>query len=139
MNVDRGAGPTVRRPPDAMTLIEMIGVLAVIAVLAAVLLPVALRTLDRLASEREIATLASLGDSFRSGILRARRIPTADQWASFMATETGMELAAVTQNGRRVPRAILYDKGGWFSTNLPYAQTNYFPPGLSAPPVHARA
>lgn len=125
--------------PDAMTLIEMIGVLAVIAVLAGVMLPVAIRILDRIASEREVATLARLGETFTGAILRTRQIPTADQWANFMATETGMDVASVTQNARRVPRVVLFDKGGWFSTNLPYAQTNFSPPGLSAPPVNARA
>jgi len=128
----------VRRPRDAMTLIEMIGVLAVIAVLAGMLLPVAIRILDQLAARKEVATLSSLGEAFQNGILRTRLITNVAQWAPLLAREAGMDLTAVTQNSRRVPRVILYDKGGWLNTGLPYNQTNTSPPGLAAPPNNAR-
>lgn len=128
----------VRRPRDAMTLIEMIGVLAVIAVLAGMLLPVAIRILDQLAARKEVATLASLAQAVQSSILRTRQITNVAQWAPLLAREAGMDLTAVTQNARRVPRVILHDKAGWLQTGLPYIQTNTSPPGLVTPPANAR-
>ncbi len=126
------------RQKDAMSLIELIGVLAVVAVLAGIALPSAIRILDRIAAEREVAVLSDLGDSFRSSILRSRQIRSPSDWVSVLATEAGMEPIAVTQNPRRVQRAYLYDKGGWLgSVSFPYYQTNN-PPGLAAVPANAR-
>lgn len=123
-----------------MTLIELIGVLAIIAVLAALLIPSAIRFLDRVASEKETATLTSLGDALSTGIIRTRQVPAAANWASFIAAEAGMDAGAVTQNLRRQQRAFLHHPTSWFATTtLPYYQTNNSPPGLTAPPADARA
>ena len=48
------------------TLIEMIGVLAIMAILAAVITPNALRTLDRAAIRAEADTLHNLGDQVKN-------------------------------------------------------------------------
>jgi prepilin-type N-terminal cleavage/methylation domain-containing protein len=112
-------------PQRAMTLIEMIGVLTVIAILAGAIIPAALRILDRLASEKETATLRSLGDALKSGILKSRAIPNPgswSSWASFVATNAGLDVGSVTNTPRNRARIMMVDYGGWLSTNLPYAQ-----------------
>lgn len=131
-NLQRGGGL------HAMSLVELIGVLAILGVLVAVLVPSAIRILDRLASEKETAVLSSLGEAFRNGILRTRQIPIADSWASNIAAEAGMDLTAIAQTPRRTQRAILFDTGGWLTTGLPYRQTNGAPPGLIDRPARAR-
>src|SRR5262245_55722790 len=99
----------------AMTLIEMIGVLAILAVMAAMIFPAAIRILDRMASDKEVAALSSLGDALKTGILRTRKIPAATNWVSFIASEAGIDTTSVSQNPRKRQRAFLFNDSGWFA------------------------
>src|SRR6185369_8954956 len=49
----------------AWTLIEMIGTLALVAILAGVLLPVLVRQTDKVVADQEVATLKSFRDAFQ--------------------------------------------------------------------------
>jgi type II secretory pathway pseudopilin PulG len=117
------------------SMVEMIGVLAVIAVLAAVLFPVAIRQLDRMAFDQETARLKALGDTLQSGILRFRYIPSYTNWAPTLASQAGLDLGDVTINLRNHARVFVIDGGGWLSTNTPYAQTYAGTPNA---PINAR-
>src|SRR5690242_17648624 len=77
-----GRGLHARASQRAMTLIEVIGVLAIIAVLASVVLPALIRQTDNVVAAQESATLQSFGNAFQSSITRNRRIPgvTANDW-----------------------------------------------------------
>jgi len=119
----------------AFSLVEMIGVLAVIAVLAAMLIPNGIRYLDRVAADKEVATLKTLGDRFQSAILRQRTIPVQSSWPSFIAAEAGMGLDAVNTNPRHQTRAFVADAGGWLGTNLPFVNA---PNGTPVYPSTAR-
>src|SRR6266496_1794887 len=112
----------------AFSLIELIGGLAVIAILAAVLVPALIRQMDRIASEQESAALKSFGDTLQQSVMRKRYIPGASDWATNIATELGVDVANVTTNSRRQPRFILIDPAlriGNNSSVLPYTQTNW--------------
>lgn len=122
-------------------MIELIGVLAVIAVLAGMMIPSAIRILDQIASEREVALLGNLGNAFQKAIVRAHSIGPLADWPSLVATEAGLPTTEVTANPRRNPRVVLFDKSetGWlYNLTFPWYQTNGSPPGLSAPPANAR-
>ncbi len=111
----------------AFTLIEMIGVLAVIAILAAILIPTVMRQVDTLTSARERNSLASAGDALERSILRNRRIPSATDWASTVSTELGVNPANVATNAQRRPRLFLIDPAfriGDASSGLPYLQSS---------------
>src|SRR5205809_8130226 len=112
----------------AFSLIELVGVLAVIAVLAAVLAPALIRQMDRIAGQQESASLKSFGDALQQSILRKRYIPSASDWATNIAAELGVDVANVNTNqARRQPRFFLIDpalRTGDNSSALPYNQTN---------------
>src|SRR5713101_1242532 len=97
---------TLRTSPShrAFTLIEMIGVLAVIAILLAVLVPALLRQVDRLAGEQEKASLKAIGDALQQNIARNRYIPSGSDWATNAAIELGVNVFNVTTSARALPR-----------------------------------
>lgn len=123
------------QPRQGFTMIEMIGVLAIVAVIAALLVPISLRHLDQVASEQEMARLQALGGALQQSILRTRSIPSPTNWASVLAAQSGMDIRSVTNNFRNRPRVFLVDAGGWCSTNLPFSQG---PGGTSNFPASAR-
>ena len=123
------------RTPKAFTLIEMIGALTLLALVAAVAVPATIRQLDRVASEQELARLQTLGDTLEKSILRTHSISANTNWAAGVATEAGMDIGAVTNNLRNHLRVLWVDASGWLSTNLPY--TNGYQ-GTPALPANAR-
>ncbi len=114
--------------PNGFTLIEMIGVLAAIALLAALLLPALTKQTDRLASDQETATLQVFGDAFQRSVLRNRYIPGTNDWAAVIGTEMSLDISEVVTNSRRLVRYFLVDPALAVGTNglgLPYAQSNF--------------
>src|SRR5437016_3033571 len=73
-------GCAPRKSQRAFSLIELIGVLAVIAILAAVAVPTLIRQMDRIAGERESASLKSFGDALQQSIVRNRSVPSDTNW-----------------------------------------------------------
>src|SRR5262245_34574802 len=87
--------------PRAFALLEMIGVLVVVAILAAVAVPALIRQLDRIAGEKESAALRAFGDALQQSIRRKRYVPNAADWASVIAAELGVDVAGVSTNQAR--------------------------------------
>src|SRR5438034_1850096 len=128
MNAERTKDCRKWRSERAFTLIEMIGTLTVIALLATLLVPVLIRQMDKIAGDQESAALKSLGDALQQGIMRTRYIPSDVDWASRVAAELGVNVSNVTTNGRKKPRFFLVDPSfqvGTNSSGLPYAQSNW--------------
>src|SRR5436190_10131729 len=102
--VNKPSRLSMNPPSRAFTLIELIGVLAVIAILAAILVPSLVRKMDVLAGQQESAILKSYSDALQQSIMRNRYIPAHTNWVSVVATELGMDVAKVTTNTRNQPR-----------------------------------
>jgi len=124
--------PKNNEPARAWTLIELIGVLAVIAILAAVLLPALIRQMDRAVADQETATLQSLGDGLRQYVVTTWIIPDQTTWYSAIASKLGISTNDVLYNAHQQShqqsRVFLIDealKMGWGTNVLPYYQTNY--------------
>jgi type II secretory pathway pseudopilin PulG len=130
LDSDPISGRTSIRTPDPLrgfSALEMIGVLAVISILASVLVPPMVRQMDKTAGDQESAALKSFGDALQQSIMRQRYIPGPANWdwATNIAAELGADVASVTNSPRKQPRFFLIDPnlsiGG---SGLPYRQTN---------------
>ena len=85
-----------RRPGVmAMTLIELMGVLAIIAIFASIVLPYLFRQTDKAVADVETASLQSFSDAFQRNITRTRRIPGlgGNDWSTNVAAELGIDIA----------------------------------------------
>lgn len=107
------------------TLIEMVGVLTVVMILATVIFATTIRQLDVVAGNQESATLKSYGDALQQSIRRNRQIPGATNWAITIAAESGANVATVMTNTRGRPRILLIHPQieiGQNNGGLPYSQ-----------------
>lgn len=113
----------------------MIGALAIIAILAAVLLPALIKEVDKLVADQEVATLQSFGTAIQNNVLRTRNIPDDMKWVSVITAELGMSSSLVSTNTRSRARLFVIDATGFSPIVLPYTQTSG---GVSTPPSQAR-
>lgn len=122
----------IGRPREALSLIELIGVLAVTAVVAVLVISASLRYLDGVARDQESSRLKALGEALRGSILRLSYIPTGSNWVAVVAIQSGLSQGEVSLNSRLKPRILLMDPSGWLSTNLPYTQSHAGTPNFPA-------
>src|SRR5437867_2699200 len=90
--------PKNNEPTRAWTLIEVIGILAVIAILAAILLPALIREIDQAVADKESATLKSFGDAFQQYVVTTWIIPDQTTWYSAVASKLGISTNDVLYN-----------------------------------------
>ena len=105
------------RSARGFTLMEMIGVMAVLAILASVLAPSVFDTIDRAVAEAEERNLQELGDSMVSHILASKSIPRQNRnsWVPALTAYTSYP-ADRTEFNQRGFRRRLYVDPRFFST-----------------------
>ena len=104
------AVPTFRaRPAAAFTLIEMIGVLAIMAIVASVLVPNALRSMDRAAVRAEAETLAALGEQTKLYLKVNATVPTPANWTTALGSLADLAPVDIATNKRAMARTYLLD------------------------------
>jgi len=114
----------------------MIGVLSVITILAAVLVPATIRQMDAAARTKEYSDLNAISNALVLEIVRSKTIPSETTWAQAAADWIMRPVTNITQTPRRLPRAYLIDTNGWLNTvTLPYTQNTN---GTAASPAGAR-
>jgi prepilin-type N-terminal cleavage/methylation domain-containing protein len=132
--------PTLRRS-HGFSLVELIGVLAVIAILSALLVPRVLQQMDEAARAKEVSDLNAISNALVLQIIGTngtKRIPSQADWAQSVANWARQPVAKASKNPRGYDRVFLIDTSGWFGSaigTLPYAQTTN---GTTNPPVNAR-
>src|SRR5437899_1114918 len=137
----RSDAPTLRRSTaprsdGGFTLIESIGVLAIIAILAIAATPVVIRRIDQTARNREVNDLGAISNALTLQILRSNTVPSATSWATNASSWMGLPISAITQNPRRYGRVMFIDTNGWLGTvSLPYTQGVW---GTNNAPTQAR-
>jgi len=112
----------------------LIGVLAVIAILAALLLPALLKQFDKTVADQEKSNMKSFADAFQQYVLHTRVIPDQTTWYVAIASQLGFGTNEILYNVRQQShlqqRVFLIDPAlqlGLASapTHLPYSQTNF--------------
>src|SRR5258708_6620354 len=122
----------------AHSLIEFIGVLAVLVILAAAITPVVVRRMDRAAWTKEVNDLGAISNALSLSILRNYTVPNESSWAATAANWTARPVSQISTNNRRYARLFLYDSGGWMtnaSAGSGYTQTTN---GTATLPANAR-
>jgi prepilin-type N-terminal cleavage/methylation domain-containing protein len=115
--------------PHAFSLIEVIGVLAVLAIAAAFFFYSTTASLDVIVSKKENTTLQNFADALQNSILKNRYIPGTSDWYSVIATELGASTNTVLYNNLRnpsSPRVFMIDPNlrvGVATGGLPYNQS----------------
>ncbi|MBL9135022.1 MAG: hypothetical protein JNK85_04095 [Verrucomicrobiales bacterium] len=118
-----GAGGTQTSRQAGFSVIELVGVLAIMAILAVALIPALMKGYDRVARENESRALESMGNGLRGHILRFQNIPSHTNYSTQLATELGWQVSDVLTNARGMRRVYLIDP--WITNTLPvpYTQT----------------
>ncbi len=108
---------------NGFSLIELIGVLAVIAIAALVLIPNLIKRIDESTANTEAKNLKLMADSFKLFIKRNWYIPTYTNWADAVALQIGWEKGDILTNDRGIARAFLIDPNLRIAgSQLPYNQ-----------------
>src|SRR5437870_4070540 len=110
-------------PSAGHTLIELIGVAAVLVILGLALVPVVVRRIDRAAWTKEVNDTLAISNALVLQALRNYSIPdattnTATGWAAAVANWTSRPVSQIATNNRGFARLFLYESGGWLATNL---------------------
>lgn len=112
------------RSQRAFSLIEVIGILAIIAVAAAVLLPNMVKRVDIAAANAEAQTLKNMSEALKFYIKRNWYVPSHTNIADVIAECMGWDKGTVLTNDRRITRVFLVDPNLKIANSqLPYKQT----------------
>ncbi len=109
------------------TLIEVIGVLAVIALLAVAVTASVIRRVDQAALTRERADLNTIAEAYTQSSVRNKTIPgtNANSWAASVASQISMPTIRITTNSRNFSRVFLVDPALSINgSGLGYIQTS---------------
>ena len=125
------------RSEDGISLIEVIGVLAILTLMVAIAAPVAIRRLDAAARDAEKTNLAAISEAYVRSSLSTRQFPTLTAMPQQIAGYLNVHTNKVRANRRGLNRVYLSHPN--FSLNgggLQYVQTTQ---GVTNSPLSANA
>ena len=94
------------------SLLELIGVLAVMGIMAGALAPSVFQLIEDGYADAEVVNLTTIGDSLRDYVRREKQIPTAagDEWAREIAAYASLAPERVLRNQKRYKRRYYVDR-----------------------------
>ena len=101
--------PFSRTIRNGFTLIELIGVLAIIAIMTAVIAPNALHSIERAAVRAETDTLHNLGEEVKLYLRDTAAVPTSANWNTLLATYASLSPTDLLTNPRQMTRIYVPD------------------------------
>lgn len=111
----------ITRRHGGFTLIEMIGVLAIISTLAAVLVPNVVKTVDEAVMDAEGKDLTTLASALDTYTTTNKRIPNAAGWVAALAGVTSMSSNKINLNERGFRRGYYVDPRFFTATATAFA------------------
>ena len=96
-------------PKAAFSLIEMIGVLAMMAILASVIAPSAMKMMDLAAVRAEEETLKNLAREVVRYVRDTGDVPTGADWVTKLQSYSELNAGELTNNKRQRARVFLFD------------------------------
>ena len=109
------------------SLLELIGVMAVTAILASVILPSVVRTIEMETAEKEGVFLENAAAALKNYLRREKAFPDETGWAAVVAVELGMPVSEVSESSRQSQRVYVIDPSlrlGTAAGVLPFEQTS---------------
>lgn len=126
------------RAGAGFTLIEMIGVMAVIAILASAIAPSVVDLAVKAKAEKETISLNSLAESLRQSVLQTKSIPLAatSSWVNAIALENNLPSSKIEFNHASFRRGYYIDPH--FLTSPASSFSGYPSQGLTTAPISPR-
>ena len=115
------------RKRAGFSLMELIGVMAVTAILASVILPSLIRQVQIQAAKNESAFLDRIGRALEDHLRRNKTFPDETTWTQAAASEMGVPVAEVLESPQQSQRLYVIDPAlrlGTANGTLPFSQTS---------------
>lgn len=120
----------MRRRRAGFTLIELIGVMAIMTIMAGVLVPNVLRSIETASAKAEAKSVASLAAGIKACVRDTGTMPTSATWTAAVAGYSELSAHDLAKNRRQNPRVLLTDSTTSRAMILSVMSTN---PNLTLP------
>ncbi|MDX8387477.1 MAG: type II secretion system protein [Ghiorsea sp.] len=118
---------------QGFSLIELIGVLAIISILASVLVPNMIKRIDLATGDAEIKNLTLIAQELEQYMTTKFIIPSPLNWSSSLASVSSLPASKIAQNDRGFQRGFYVDPRFFSAIDTPFAGYTQGTGLLSAP------